>query len=602
MRNPVDSARKIFTFCGAKRKGSPLSPEDPGWPCPACIAYNGLSIIRAECRQAHGPLNTPTDDTHGEKRLSASLTRRRKQAIIPLGFSLLCFLYYAAFLLRYGEMFYKGSDVVANTAYGTTLFSGVHRAGWTVPKPAQMLLFGSLYRITHDLRFVHLALILATALTVWAGCRLILRHGHSPIGCFAFCIFMMTLPRTFGTTLSGGPGCMNMMFLLLAVLCLDREDPGKRRLPALLFLSMANLTRPDSWPSTYLLVLLTIGPRLLGRRRPGLSRVDLGFLIPLAMPLAWVLVDWTVFGDPFYSAHISRAYVAEVVKGVGHAGGADENPLAAFLPHVKSSLFDLFSLSGWFSIRTVLAGLLVAAGVLSMRRKAPRTLLLIACPLTGTLLFYFVYALRGTLFRIDYIYSVHVCLIFLASVGVGSLCGQALRIPPRPIGRFLQPLLACLVLFALTAPPFQKEVLGKRIPLLKQRAALSALADEAVAALAQDVRENGGAPIILTTQWISASRISMRLGTGKDLFLVERLVSRKRLGKPFVLPPFEGRTVYFCFLNTAPESVAKYLQKLLKRASRKDLIFEKSGLVILKCSYERGPHREGFQGKRTRSR
>ena len=509
--------------------------------------------------------------------------------MIPLGLSVICFLYYVAFLLQYGEMFYKGSDVVANTAYGMTMFSEVHRAGWTVPKPAHMVLFGSVYWITENLWFVHLVLIMATVLTVWAGCRLIQKYDESPIGCLAFCTFMMTLPRTFGTTLSGGPGCINVMFLLLAIVCLDRIDRKSPPILAVLFLSLANLTRPDSWPCTYLLVLLVVALRLFGRKGPELNRADLMFLIPLGMPLLWVLVDWTVFGDPLYSVKIARTFVVEAVLGgkspPGGGSGGGGNVVAAYFPKVKSALFDLFSLSGWFSIRAGLVGLLAAAGTVTMLRKKPRTLLLVACPLAGTLLFYFVYALRGTLFRSDYVYSVHVCIILIASVGLGSLCGLALRARPRPLGRFLQGSLACLVLLALTVGPFQKKIVAEKIPVLKKRAALSVEANAAVEALVEDVGRTESTPIVLTTKWIAASRIAMRLGTGKDTFLAERLVSRERLGEPSLLPPLGGRTVYLCFLNTARRDVTQYLQRIMRQAERRDIIYDKAGLVVLKCSY-----------------
>jgi len=508
--------------------------------------------------------------------------------MIPLGLSLLCFLYYVAFLLQYGEMFYKGSDVVANTAYGMTMFSEVHRAGWTVPKPAHMLLFGSAYRITGDLLFVHLVLILATTLTVWAGCRLIQRCPVGPIGCFAFCIFMMALPHTFGTTLSGGPGCINVMLLLLAVVCLDRDGRSPRIL-AVLFLSLANLTRPDSWPCTYLLVFLVVSLRLFGRKGPALTRADLMFLIPLGMPLVWVLVDWTVFGDPLYSVKIARTFVVEYVLGKkslpGGGSGDWGSPVTAYFPKVKRTLFDLFSLPGWFSVRTGLVGLLGVAGTVTMLRKEPRTLLLFACLPAGTLLFYFVYALRGTLFRSDYVYSVHVCVILVASVGLGSICGLALRVRPRPIGRFLQWSLACLVLLTLTVGPFQKKIVAEKIPTLKKRAALSVQADAAADALVEDVERTRGSPIVLTTKWIASSRISMRLGTGKDVFLVERLVTREGLGEPSVLPPLGGRTVYLCFLNTARWEVTQYLRRLMNRAHRRDIIHEQGGLVVMKCKY-----------------
>ena len=71
--------------------------------------------------------------------------------IIPLVILLICFVYPMNFLVRYGEMFGKGSDVVSNVAYGMTMFQGVHQANWSVPKPAQMILFGLIYWITGNI-------------------------------------------------------------------------------------------------------------------------------------------------------------------------------------------------------------------------------------------------------------------------------------------------------------------------------------------------------------------------------------------------------------------------------------------------------------------
>jgi hypothetical protein len=51
-----------------------------------------------------------------------------KWKIIPLVILLICFVYPMNFLVRYGEMFGKGSDVVSNVAYGMTMFQGVHQA------------------------------------------------------------------------------------------------------------------------------------------------------------------------------------------------------------------------------------------------------------------------------------------------------------------------------------------------------------------------------------------------------------------------------------------------------------------------------------------
>jgi hypothetical protein len=505
--------------------------------------------------------------------------------MVPIGLSLLCLFYYLAFLVHLGEMFYRGSDVVANAAYGMTLFTEVHRAGWTVPKPAEMLLFGAAYGITRDLWAVHLVLILATALTVWAGCRLLTGQGEALAGCIAFSVFLTTLPRIFGATLSGGPGCLNVMFLFLALACMGRKDRPPHRILAVLFLSLANLSRPDSWPCAYLLVLALFAPRLPGGRRSGLNRRDFLFLVPLAMPLVWVLADWAFFGDPLYSTKIARSYAAEAILGRDLPTVPEAAQVLAYFPRLAKALFDLFSLSGWFSIRTGLVGVLCLAGAAAMLRRQPRTLLLVACLPGGTLLFYFVYALRGTLFRIEYVYTVFVSLLLIASAGLDGLCGLARRVRPAPVGRCLQAGLLCAALLTLTLEPYQKRVLAEKIPMFKQRALVSTMAEAAIDSLAEDIRRTGAAPIILTTQWVPGSRIALRLGTGKDIFLTERIVAKERMGRPEALPDFNGRTVYCCFLNQARRDVSEFLRRVMTQAARREVIYDRDGLVVLKCIY-----------------
>ncbi|MFH1144359.1 MAG: hypothetical protein V1774_07435, partial [Candidatus Eisenbacteria bacterium] len=213
---------------------------------------------------------------------------RFREHAIAAGLALACFCTHLIFLIRYGEMFFWGSDLVANAAYGVTLFSGVLNAGWTVPKPAEMLLFGAIHRMTGDLWFIHLALIVVTAVTVWTGCRLILRHYGSTLGCVAFGLLMVALPRTFRATLAGGAGVLAAMFLLLAILCLGGAGRRRERILAVVFLSMANLARPDCWPCTYLIIFLVMLFKARARGGPGWTGADLWFLVPMGMPLVWV--------------------------------------------------------------------------------------------------------------------------------------------------------------------------------------------------------------------------------------------------------------------------------------------------------------------------
>ena len=509
----------------------------------------------------------------------------RRKHWIPLGLSLVCFFYYMTFLVRYGEMFYRGSDIVANAAYGMTLFTDVHRAGWAVPKPAHMLIFGAVYWATRDVWFFHLVLIVATTLTVWAGCRLILRWCGNAYGCLAFCGFMMALPLTFRTTLAGGPGCLNVMFLILAVLCADRIDQKTSRILAVAFLSLANLTRPDSWPCTYLIVLLLVGSRLFDRKGPALSRSDLWYLVPLAMPLLWVLLDWRVFGDPLYSLNIVKSFGEEYGPVRRARPWHHGSKVAGYFPLVKSALFHFFSVSSWLSVKTGLLLLLTLAGMDTMFRRERRQTLLLACLLFGTLLFYFVYAVAGILFRHGYIYTVLVCVTLIVSTGVGRLCGLAGHVRPGPVGRVLPAGIACVLLLFLTVGPFQKENLGETIPILKRRAAVARRAQPAIESLVADVRRTPGAPIILTTQWIPPSWVALGLATGKDTFLVERLVAQKRLGRKDPLPDFKGRTVYYCLGRPMRESLRPFLEALIKRSNKREVIYDREGLIILKCTY-----------------
>jgi hypothetical protein len=316
-----------------------------------------------------------------------------------------------------------------------------------------MLLFGAVYWTTRDIRFFHLVLILAVALTVWVGCRLIQKDSENPIGCLAFCIFLMTIPHMFLTTLAGGPGCLNVLFLLLAVLWVTRIEEKTYRILSIVFMCLANLTRPDSWPSTYLIIFVVAVFRLFDSKAPKFSRSDSSFLIPMGMPLVWILLDWAIFGDTLYSSNLAKAFGREFEASSDAPAGIEGNMVKAFYPHVRFSSSCLFGLSSWLSIRGGVLVFFFVAGIGTMVRKQPRILLLVACPFLGTMLFYFVYALSGTLFRHDYIHTAFVCATLVASVGLGGVCGLARTVCPRPFGRVMEVALTCSVLLFLTVDP-----------------------------------------------------------------------------------------------------------------------------------------------------
>ncbi|MBW1743738.1 MAG: hypothetical protein JRI70_07795 [Deltaproteobacteria bacterium] len=515
----------------------------------------------------------------------ANLTERSKAHLIPIGLSLVCFFYYMSFLFRYGEMFYRGSDVVASTTYAITMFREVYHGGWSVPKPVHMLLFGSVYWITRDLWFVNLVCVLATALTVFVGCWLILRHYHTTIGCIAFCVFMMTIPRMFRTTMMGGAGCINVLFLLLAVACVERIDRMTYRILAIAFLCLANLTRPDSWPATYLIILLIVTLRLSSWSESKLNKSDLLFLIPMGMPLIWVLIDWAVFVDPLYSMKKSQSFVVEVASGKSVSQGLKVNDWTAYPPLVKDAFFDMFTLSSWFSLRAAVLIILSLAGIVVMFLKQPRILLLLVCPFLGSILFYFVSSLREMLFRYGYIYYAFVFVCVAVSIGLASLCDLTRHVRRRYVGRFIQVGLASLILLFLTTGPYEQTVIRDTIPTLKKWAALSKLNEPAIESIVDDVNRNAGSPIIVTTQWVPGNRIALKLSTGKNIFSVEKLMAKENLGQKTLLPNFEGKSVYFAAPESTGGAVNRFLHTLIMKSKRREVIYDRGGIVVLKCLY-----------------
>ena len=517
--------------------------------------------------------------------LSANLTEHPQEYLIPTGLSVLCFLYYMFFLLKHGEMFYRGSDAVTNTAYAVTMFNKVYQGGWTVPKPVHMLLFGCVYWITRDLWFVNLVFVLSTVLTVFVGCWLILRYYRAAIGCIAFCAFMMTMPAVFLTTMAGGAGCINTLFLLLAVVCVERTGGTAYRILAIVFLCLANLTRPDSWPSSYLIILLIVAPKLIRWNGSRLHKSDLLFLIPLAMPLIWMLIDWAVFADPLYSMKTAQTFAIEVAEGKSVGQGLEVDGFAAYPTLIKRAFFDTFTLSSWFSLRTALLIVLGLAGVVVMLHKRPRLLILLACPLLGSTLFYLITSLREMVFRFGYLYYNWVLVAVTISVGFSSLFSLTRRIRCPYVNRFIPVGLACLVLWFLSARPYEERVMHCTIPKLKNWAAISKRTAPAIESIADDVKETGGNPVVITANPVPGSRIALKLLTGENIFLADRLARREKQGHEVHVPNLEGRTVYFAAPEKAQTVVNSFLRRLVSKSKEKEAIYRKEGLLVVKCIY-----------------
>ena len=512
----------------------------------------------------------------------------------PLALALASFAVPMAFLLAYGEMFYWGSDLVANAAYGVTLFSDVIKSGWTVPKPAELLIYGILLRLTGDLWFLHLALIIMTAVTVWAGCRLILDRYGSRLACVAFAALVLGLPRIFGATLSGGSGVMSVMFLMLAIRELSRMqgDSASRLQPratalAILFLSMANLSRPDCWPCTYLIVAVFFWNRM--RAKSGWSRSDAWFLAPLAMPLVWIALGAAFFGDPLYSMNIARSFAVDHFSDEATQPMAGAGPLIAFANHLWTRLPDLYFENFRSLVHSLLFSAFMIAGAFVAARRDKRSLMLLLCPIAGTLLFYLVYAFRGILFRTDYLYAVLFFSLIPLAIGFATAMRFLVRVPfliarrpaPARMKDRLPAVLLPIVLLALLAGPFRTQVIRETLPTLRERAKVARTFRPAVDQLVRDIRAQRASvpPVIIGSQWLPPSRIALKLGTGKDLYLLER-VGRKANEQE--LPDLTGRILYCALHDPPPKGMEDFLHGLVGDTARRDMIYRRDGIAIVR--------------------
>jgi hypothetical protein len=515
-----------------------------------------------------------------------SWLRRLWDQRLAVGLALLGFLAWLSLLVRHGAMFYWGSDLVANAAYGITAFNGVLSAGWAVPKPAEMLIFGAAWAVTGGLWSLHLVLMAASAATIWAGCRLIGRHYGGTHAALIFGLLMIAMPPVFRASVLGGACVLSTCFLLLAVVAAAAPECRGARGLLLVSLSLANLARPDSWPGTYLIIFLLLLPRLRREGWRAWRRSDLWFLVPAAMPLAWVGVGWAVFGDPLYSMNIARAFVAEVSRPEIADTWAGIGRIEGYLMRLRRAYFDYATLGSWVSVRSIVILGLLLFGLAVMIRRDRRRTVLAASPVAGSLFFYLVYALRGSYFRVEYLYAIFVFALLSVAVGLGSLCRLAGGWAPPAWRRPLGLALAVAVLVLLVANPVRLRTLAETLPTAREWAAHDARARPVIECLAREVRGSPSArPVILTSAWVPPSRIALRLRSGREIHLMERLIARGARGDADSLPALAGRTAYLCGSERMSRELRRLVESLTARAKEGELVCRHENIVVLKCRY-----------------
>ncbi len=498
-----------------------------------------------------------------------------KRKAIPIAISLICFAYSISFLIRYGEMFPRGSDVVSNTAYGMTMFGDSYHAGWSVPKPSQMILFGLAYRITGSLWSVNMLFVAASALLVYYTCRIMDKNYGALIPFLVFAAFVMMTPFSFGATLGGGSGLLNTLFLIIALAHIRDLSRLKNRVMVIIFLSAASLTRPDNWVNTYMIVSCIFALKYLPRNRPKFDRVDLLFLIPLFMPVVWHIMDYFVFGNLFYSRWLAQRFAMEYSSG------------RTFDWHrypglVKSAFFGTFHLSSWFSVRTLTLIALSVTGIVTMFVKQRRILLFMACPFFGTIALYFATYVRGMLFMSRFLFYNYIFIFFVVSVGIAQLGIFILYLPVKYLRNALQVALTCLIVFFIVYTPFRTKIVASMLPGLSSRSEIVRRENKAVQSIVDDLSPDD-VPIVMANLSISTSRIALKLGTGRDIYLLERLVGLEKLGVQYFLPDMENRTVYLAYGKSVKGGIKNLIQRIEKEAVKIETIFDEYGLKICKC-------------------
>jgi hypothetical protein len=501
-------------------------------------------------------------------------TRARRAS---LAVALASFAYLAGFLLRFGEVFDTGSDVVNNTAYGHTLFDHVYRAGWSAPKPVEMLLFGLLYRVSGSLWVVNMLFVVATALLIYYGCRIIGRTDGTFAPCLVFAALVAMMPLSFSVAVHGGSGLPNTLFAFMGLAYASDLNRLRDRIVMVVCLSAASLARPENWVSACLIILCVLGLTLQRPYRYSLRRHDLLLVIPLIMPVVWHLIDYGVFGNFFYSKWLAHRYAIEYETS--HHG----SEWFRYPALVKDAFYETLHVPSWRSVRAVVLVVLALMGARAIFMRQRRMLLFLACLFCGTIAFYFVVYLSGLLIFPRFFYCAYIVVLILVAVGVGQIASVA---PEMLGGRWRSAVRVAMVgaVVAFLLGPFGSELLAERIPELRNVAEDVAQQSKAVNALVHHARSDSR-PVILSTLSIAPARIALALHTGRDIYLAERVVGVERLGVTDHLPLLEGRAIYLAYGDGEDSSVAALLASIEKKAKRIEILLDEGGVRVRKCVY-----------------
>jgi len=363
---------------------------------------------------------------------------------VPIGAALASFLYLFILLLRYGELL--GPDECAYVAFWKETIQGDTYFEWTTPKPLYVVLFGVLYQVTHSLFMVAMVFVVAMSLLIYYGCKILIHISGNPLPCLFFVLFLTTRRYFVETAVIGGSGLLSTLFVFVALSQILTKQLFFHRLDnpiVIVSLSLAGLTRPESWVSTSCIIVCLYSLKYLRKEREGRYR-DLLLLIPMLMPVLWHLFDYVAFGDLFYSTKMTQGFA----ENVRDAFGRSETFIWSDYPgKLKGFLFGMF---GTLLLLVSLIGLVW----MSIRKR--RALLFLLCPFLGAILFYFVTYVREMTLGGRFFFCNFTLVVFFASIGVGAIVEFARWIPVKVLRGVAKTGIASALIFFLVFSPFRK--------------------------------------------------------------------------------------------------------------------------------------------------
>jgi len=214
-----------------------------------------------------------------------------------LGIFLIALVFFIFVPRLFGLEYISGSGSMLNThkLIGLKLLGYDYKFSiLETPKPLVDILL-----IFSSINIFNFLIPLACAAWLVCACYLCRRYtGSAWDGVFVFLLFIFsnTVVLPDFVFLNSGISAVYFAWLMLAVICFSRGSYGW----CALMLLGGGLVRPEAWVASFLFV----GWVLLKHRKEFRKK----YLICLAAPFLWILFDWRISGDFFYSSHQIHNY------------------------------------------------------------------------------------------------------------------------------------------------------------------------------------------------------------------------------------------------------------------------------------------------------